>query len=135
MKPRSAKREAELPDRRQLVADVLHRRPYCEMRVVCDGAYSQDVHEVLTRGRGGDYLDAANVLAVCRACHDWQEAHPAESLCRGFVVPSWAFTVVDDPMGVAAALRAGTGGTCPWRDPLGACHGTETQKSGCRPAP
>lgn len=30
-----------------------------------------DVHEVLPRSAGGDPLDSANVLAVCRRCHDW----------------------------------------------------------------
>jgi hypothetical protein len=33
--------------------------------------FAQDVHEILSRSAGGDILDEKNVLAVCRACHEW----------------------------------------------------------------
>jgi 5-methylcytosine-specific restriction endonuclease McrA len=40
------------------------------------GYYSVDVHEIVKRGRGGSTAQDENVLAVCRNCHDFTEAHP-----------------------------------------------------------
>lgn len=49
--------------------DPVHR---CGLKVV-------DVHELHTRGRGGDILDDGNCVAVCRPCHDWIHAHPTQA--------------------------------------------------------
>lgn len=93
------------PDgRAAFVAKTLTERPRCEAGVaigtiasvtisfndrdrgyraaLCDVA-SVDVHEILARSAGGSILDPANVLAVCRACHDWIGDHPREALALG----------------------------------------------------
>ena len=44
-----------------------------------------DMHEVLTRGRGGDPLDCANILLVCRDCHKWITEHETEARAAGLV--------------------------------------------------
>lgn len=54
---------------------------------VCRGV-ADDVHEPLTRARGGSILDPANALAVCRPCHDWIHANPAEATALGLLRPS-----------------------------------------------
>ena len=41
----------------------------------CNG-WADDVHEPLTRGRGGSITDPENMILVCRSCHDWIHAHP-----------------------------------------------------------
>lgn len=38
-----------------------------------------DLHEVLSRARGGDVRDWGNIILVCRPCHNWITTHPAQS--------------------------------------------------------
>ena len=81
----SKKRRSELAERRQVVADVIRRDGGCLMRDTYpdapDGACGGPVegHEVLPKGRGGDWLDRENVVALCRFHHDFVHAHPAWS--------------------------------------------------------
>lgn len=44
-----------------------------------------DMHEKLTRARGGDVLDPDNILLVCRTCHDWITGHELEARALGLV--------------------------------------------------
>jgi hypothetical protein len=87
----SPKRKALNRARSALVKDILERRPFCEAGTLirdprhrCWGA-STDCHEKLTRARGGDILDESNILAICRSCHDWIHAHPAEAKSVGLL--------------------------------------------------
>ncbi len=87
---RSKKRASVAEERRQLVIRELARREFCEagsmIAVGCNGfARSVDLHEPLTRARGGSILDVANTMAVCRQCHIWIHDHPAEALALGFL--------------------------------------------------
>ena len=84
----SKKRQATQVQRRTLVAKILAERPYCQAgpRIVYNAdrqhycqTYSTDCHEPLTRARGGDILDPDNILAVCRACHDWIHRNPTQA--------------------------------------------------------
>lgn len=45
--------------------------------------YAVDVHEILARSAGGSILDEANVLCLCRACHDWIGNNPKAALALG----------------------------------------------------
>lgn len=73
--------------RRDFVARILSERPTCEacpIKAKHDKKAnvphaSVDVHEIKTRAMGGDLLDDANVLAVCREAHDWIHRHPAKA--------------------------------------------------------
>ena len=38
--------------------------------------WATDLHEPLTRARGGSVLDVSNTIATCRACHDWIHQYP-----------------------------------------------------------
>lgn len=88
--------------RSAFVARILRERPLCEAgRLIyswwrdqpgltwaagdgCVGAApSVDVHEILARSAGGSILDEANVLAVCRTCHQWIGDHPKAALELG----------------------------------------------------
>lgn len=80
----SKKREKLNRARRDFVAGFLAARPRCEAQqpvMLVDRnhrcqIWSVDVHEVLTRARGGSILDPDNCRAICRACHDWIHDHP-----------------------------------------------------------
>jgi len=89
----SDKRRKVSVARREFVAHILSTRTRCEAGAIirsrdnghrCFG-YSTDVHEVLTRARGGDILDPMNVKAICRRCHDWIHDHPADALDVGLL--------------------------------------------------
>ena len=93
--------------RREMVRDELARRELCEAGLVirqyrlatygqeyadrlnthayrCNGL-AIELHEPLTRGRGGSILDPANTVAICRSCHDWIHAHPAAATDLGLL--------------------------------------------------
>jgi len=77
--------------RRAFVQDILEERPECEAHIprVCS-RYACDVHEILTRARGGSILDPENVLALCRDCHTFITINPGFSQEHGFTVHAWA---------------------------------------------
>lgn len=54
----------------------------------CQRAASE-VHEPLTRARGGRTDDPLNALATCRACHDWAHDNPSLSTPIGLLRNSW----------------------------------------------
>jgi hypothetical protein len=54
MRFRSRKMESKYRQRRSLVAQMLDDKPVCER---CDAGRSTDIHEVVSRARGGSILD------------------------------------------------------------------------------
>ena len=88
LRARSPKTQRVYVERRQLVARLLAERPVCEVPW-CTSA-SVDIHEPLTRARGGSILDEDNCRAVCRMHHDLIHAN-AEPWIEdlGFLRHSW----------------------------------------------
>lgn len=90
----SAKRKAESMQRRYMVRRELASRPWCEAKPLiggehrCDGR-ATDIHEPLTRARGGSITDPANTWALCRSCHRFIHDNPEEATRLGLLVPSW----------------------------------------------
>jgi hypothetical protein len=89
LKARSAKtakfyREVRAP----LVARLLAERPRCEARIGCSGA-SADVHEIVSRARGGSLVDEANLACVCRDCHTYLTDNPLAAEALGLSKHSW----------------------------------------------
>lgn len=91
VKPQSAKRQADMKVRRGVVAELLAETPRCPARLRCNGARTTDVHERLSRARGGSITDPrhGHMVALCRACHDWITTHPAEAEALRWALPSW----------------------------------------------
>jgi hypothetical protein len=87
LRARSKKQAALYVQRRRLVAIVLSDRPVCE--VPWCHAPSTDVHEPLTRARGGSILDPDNARAVCRMHHDLIHLEPSWAYEEGFLKHSW----------------------------------------------
>lgn len=57
---------------------------HCEAHTpVCTGAHHH-THHILPRSAGGGH-NPANLLAVCRACHEYIHNHPAESYKNGWL--------------------------------------------------
>jgi len=86
MRFRSRKREALYRIRRPLVAALLVERPICER---CAMNPSDDIHEIVSRARGGSIVDRANLAALCRGCHVFVTEHPAVAEREGFSAASW----------------------------------------------
>lgn len=89
--PKMADAYARQGGRRDLVVLLLSERPRCEARVLCRGARAVDVHERLSRARGGQILDPeqAHMITACRACHDWITREPAQAEVLMLALPSW----------------------------------------------
>lgn len=121
MRARSKKTEKLYVERRQIVERLLRERPRCEACEVF-GAYdgksriivraSVDIHELVSRGRGGSIVDEKNLLAVCRfPCHSRITTPPPANLVitggvseaefLGLALPSWT----TDQMYLEAAER------------------------------
>lgn len=87
MRQRSLKREALYrTERRPLVAELLAGDPTCER---CLRRPACDVHEIVSRARGGSITDRDNLALLCRLCHDWVTTHPAEAEAEGWSKHSW----------------------------------------------
>ena len=78
--------EAKYRQRRSLVAQMLDEKPVCER---CDAARSTDIHEVLSRARGGSILDPSNLVALCRQCHSFITQNPLVAHAEGWSKHSW----------------------------------------------
>lgn len=65
---------------------VVHARSggMCER---CGAARATDVHHRQLR-RHGDHKPA-NLVDLCRTCHNWAHGHPKDAQALGFIVPSW----------------------------------------------
>jgi hypothetical protein len=88
----SARRAAENRLRRKMVRELFpDGRPQCS-RPGCP-RLADDMHEPLSRARGGSITDRANARALCRACHDEITFRPESELgwayeCR-LLIHSW----------------------------------------------
>jgi len=89
----SKKRVALNKERKAFVAQLLSERLSCEAQWFiypfdkthkC-GRFPDDIHEPLSRARGGSILDPDNALAVCRYCHNWIHANPAMATESGLL--------------------------------------------------
>lgn len=93
LRQQSARRAGEAAARRNVVALVRARDVRCQAarrvpELGCAGPL--DVHELIQRSlwpKG--YLDPDNCLLVCRAHHDWIDAHVAEAHELGLLRHSW----------------------------------------------
>ena len=96
----SKKRASMRPKRADVREQVLARDlNACQAQIMglCT-LHATDVHEILTRGRGGSIYDPENCLSLCRSCHTYITDNPFWAQEHGFIVPSWA--------GVAEILAA-----------------------------
>lgn len=87
----SKKRKAQIPLRKKVIEEVMDRdRGLCQAALpgLCR-VQASDVHEILTRARGGSILDPDNCIALCRPCHSWITDHPGWSRDHGFMISSW----------------------------------------------
>jgi len=93
----SKKRQRLNNERRKVVKQLFGTRKTCEAgprirnvdQVHRCQVVPSDVHEPLTRARGGSIVDPNNMLVVCRACHDWIHHHPKDASSVGLLVSSY----------------------------------------------
>lgn len=86
MRFRSRKTQRVYVSRRKLVAELLTEHPICQR---CCGRPSTEVHEILSRARGGSILDPANCAVLCHHCHRWITENPALATVEGWLRNSW----------------------------------------------
>lgn len=84
MKPQSRKARAIAEERAQLRWSLVAMRGSgCEFPG-CTQGFS-DMHEILSRARGGDPTDPANILLLCRGHHSWVTTHPKDATALGML--------------------------------------------------
>ena len=86
MKARSRKMTKIYVERRKLVAEMLEQHPIC---LRCKLQRSTEVHEILSRARGGSILDKENCAPLCHACHHWITTNPKDAHAEGWLKNSW----------------------------------------------
>lgn len=86
LRQRSRKMQRTYVERRALVARLLEAEPICQR---CHQARSVDVHELLSRARGGSITDETNCRTLCRLCHYWITTHPAVAEAEGWAKSQW----------------------------------------------
>jgi hypothetical protein len=105
----SRKRSKQQRERYRMVRSELNRRPRCEAGPLIRGLWDEmygwqkaeamwatmgcggracDVHEPLTRARGGSITDPTNTVTVCRWCHGWIHQHVEKATQLGLLVSS-----------------------------------------------
>jgi hypothetical protein len=87
MRHRSLKTQRVYVHRRKLVAEQLAAVPICQR---CHQQTACDVHELVSRGRGGSILDQGNVKSLCRDCHDLITTHPDLAAAEGWALSKGA---------------------------------------------
>jgi hypothetical protein len=85
MKYRSKKMARLYMERRKLVAEILDDA----ICVRCKSAQATEVHELLTRARGGSILDKNNCVPLCHSCHSWVTLNPKKAHEEGLMLNSW----------------------------------------------
>lgn len=95
LRPVSKKRQAIMPERRELVRAILAVQPQC----VKPGCYAdaQDGHERKTRARGGSILSPTNVIGTCRHHNGELTMEPAWGYETGMLLHSWDETDHTEP--------------------------------------
>lgn len=91
MRARSTRMRRVYRDRWQVVAAFLEEHPTCQR---CWRRRATEVHEVLSRGRGGSILDGGNLRALCHVCHRWVTENPAAATAEGFLSSATAHRFV-----------------------------------------
>ena len=82
IKRRSAKREAEMQERRVVLGQIVAERgPRCQFPA-CK-SMADDGHEILSRAAGGSITDPFNILLLCRPHHTWATDHPLQATRLG----------------------------------------------------
>jgi hypothetical protein len=83
----SRKRARQNRERRAMARRLYPDRPPCA--VPWCPRWADDLHEPLTRARGGSITDEQNTRAVCRQHNDELTLEPAWGYELGFLVHSW----------------------------------------------
>lgn len=84
---RSKKREREQRERRRMV-DAMEADGPVRCFVTDCTRPADDLHELLSRGRGGSPVDPANTRPVCRTHHMQITTEPAWAEANGYALPS-----------------------------------------------
>lgn len=89
LRPNSLKRQGFEDEFREQRVIVLARSfGRCELGATCCTVKAVDVHHRKNRGQGGTN-DLWNLLAACRACHDYAHRHPTQAYALGWLIESW----------------------------------------------
>jgi len=91
LSPISKKTRSLIPTRKAVREIVLNRDDNrCQAQIYACTYHATDVHEIVSRGRGGSPYDPDNCLSLCRSCHRYITENPEWATAHGFLLPAWA---------------------------------------------
>lgn len=70
-------------------------------------AAAVDTHELVNRSQGDTAAAEEEMTPLCRPCHDWVGAHPAEAIAAGWQVPGWQrrLTIAQDLLNIETDVK------------------------------
>ena len=89
MRAVSKKRAVLNRQRKQLRDALVAEQAPCEAHLEGCGRVGTDLHELLTRARGGSIVDRDNTAWLCRPCHRKITENPAWADHHGWTISSW----------------------------------------------
>jgi len=92
LRPRSKRRQRDDRTRTALRVEMLTEFPWCFR---CYWERATDLHEMKNRSQGGDYLNRAEIVTLCRDCHQWITDNPAQAHEAGWTF--FSFEPVSSP--------------------------------------
>ena len=85
IKSRSKKMKELYVERNRLREEMFENNPFCER---CGVIPAVDMHELLSRGRGGSIVDKENIALLCRGCHSYVTENVLFGEDRRFILSS-----------------------------------------------
>ena len=82
LNPVSRRRVRENRQRTEALRPLREAQTWCSRCGVT--GVGLDAHEIRSRARGGSITDLANIVLLCRSCHDHVTTHPAEAAAEGW---------------------------------------------------
>jgi 5-methylcytosine-specific restriction endonuclease McrA len=81
---RSAKKAASDRQYAKVRREVLECAPYCAVNAMHCLIHSTETHHIKSRAQGGKH-EVANLLPVCRNCHQLIHGQPKWAVARGYL--------------------------------------------------
>jgi len=84
IRPISKKRAKVLREAKPIRDAYRLAHPLCEMDG-CTSRFNLDLHEIVSRARGGSLTDPENLAVLCRPHHDWVTTNPKAATAAGWL--------------------------------------------------
>jgi 5-methylcytosine-specific restriction endonuclease McrA len=92
IKRRSVKKQKADKVYAKVRREVLECAPYCAVNGPDCSIHATETHHIKSRAQGGKH-EMANLLPVCRECHEWLPRNRAIAIKRGWIIEGRGYLV------------------------------------------